>query len=92
VYEWGKKFENWASRLSAADHPSRPHTAYTPVRMELAKQVIQENRRFTTDVVAVEFGISHGSAHHIIARCTPVPQSVCKMGAKTTHIRSEETA
>jgi hypothetical protein len=65
VYEWDRKFENWASRVSDAYYPSRPHTAYTPERMELVEQVIRENRRVTTDEVAVELGISHGSAHHI---------------------------
>lgn len=66
VYEWDRKFENWASRLSDADHPSRPHTAYTPARMELVEQVIRKNRRVTTDELAMELGISHGSAHHIM--------------------------
>jgi len=55
--------------VSYADHPSRPHTAYTPERTEPAEQVIREtreNRRVTTDEVAVELGITHGSAHHIM--------------------------
>jgi hypothetical protein len=34
--------------------------------MELAEQVIRENRRATTDGIAVELGISHGSAYHIM--------------------------
>jgi len=34
--------------------------------VELVEQVIRKNRRVTTDEVAVELGISHDSAHHIM--------------------------
>ena len=66
VNEWDRKLKNGVSSVADADRPGRPHTAYTPARVEQLKQVTQENRRVTTDEVALECGIGHGCAHHIM--------------------------
>jgi len=59
-------FKNGVSSLANADHPGRPHTAYTPARVVHLKRVTQENRRVTTDEVALKLGIGHGCARHIM--------------------------
>lgn len=66
VYVWDRKFKNGVSSVADADRPVRPHTAYTPVRVENLKRVTQENRRVTADEVALELGIGHGCAYHIL--------------------------
>jgi len=66
VNEWDRKLKNGVSSVAYADRPGRPHTAYTQARVEHLKQVTQENRRVTTDEVALERGIGHGCAHHIM--------------------------
>lgn len=66
VYEWDRKFKNGVSSVADVDRPGGPHTAYTPARVERLKRVTQENRRVTTDDVALELGIGHDCAHHIM--------------------------
>ena len=57
VYEWDRKFKNGASRVADAEHPSRPHTACTPARVQHVERVTREDRRITTDEVALQRGI-----------------------------------
>jgi histone-lysine N-methyltransferase SETMAR len=66
VYEWDRKFKNGVSSVTDIDRPGRPHTANTPESLEQVERIIRENRRITIDEVALELGISHGSAHHIM--------------------------
>ena len=49
--------------------PGRPHTVYTPETGEHVEGVIRENCRVTTNKVALELGINHGSADHIMHEC-----------------------
>ena len=66
VYERDRKFKNGVSCVADAHHPGRIYTAYRPDRVENVERVTRENRRVTTDQVALELGISHGSARHIM--------------------------
>ena len=83
----GQKFKNGVSSVADADHPGRPHTAYTPARVVHLKRVTQENRRVTTDEVALELGIGHGCAQHIMHDVLQY-HKVCAPELKGTHFFS----
>jgi hypothetical protein len=62
----GQEVQDGVSSVADADRPGRPHTAYTSARVLHLKRLTQENRRVTNDEVALELGIGHGCAHHIM--------------------------
>jgi metal-sulfur cluster biosynthetic enzyme len=51
------------SSVADAERTGCPYTAYTP---ETVEHVIRENHLVTTVEVALQLGISHGSADHIM--------------------------
>jgi hypothetical protein len=60
MYEWDRKFKNEMSSVADADRSGRPHQT-----AKHAEQLIRETHHVTNEV-ALELGISHGSAHHIM--------------------------
>jgi hypothetical protein len=69
------------SSLADDDRPGRPHTAYIPETVKHGEGVTRENCHVTTDDVASELGISHGSAHHIVhevLQCHKCVQGECQ--------------
>jgi hypothetical protein len=92
MYEWDRKLNNVVSSVADAEHTGCPYTACTPETVEHVERVIQGNHLVATVEVALQLGINHGSAHHIMHDCTSIPPSVCKMSSKSTHIRTEGIA
>ena len=90
VYDWDRKFKSGMSSVADAACSGRPHTADTPELVAVVERVRRETRHITLDEVVSELNISHGSGHH--SQHAGVPQSVCKVGAETTHSQTERTS
>ena len=90
MYDWDRKFENGVSSVADIARFGQPHTADTPEMVPGVECVLRENRHITLDEVVSELNISHGSGHH--SQHAGVPQSVCKVGAETTHSQTERTS
>lgn len=54
------------SSVHDAERTGCPYIASAPETVEHVEQVIWENHLFTTVEVALQLGINHGCAHHIV--------------------------
>ena len=88
VYDWDRKFKSGVSSVADAARSGRPHTAHTTEIVAGVERMQRENCHITLDEVVSEFNISHGSSHHIIHNVLWFR----KLGASTTHTRTERTA
>ena len=65
VHRWLARFSAGKTDISDEARSGRPHEATDPYHIEKVKEVPDEDRRLTCDVVAESVGISHRSAHEI---------------------------
>ncbi|GFG40377.1 hypothetical protein Cfor_01479 [Coptotermes formosanus] len=77
AYNWDSKFKNGMPSVAGADRAGRPRTACALERVQHAERVTRETRRVTTDALALELDISHGSAHHIVHDALQQHHKVC---------------
>jgi len=66
VYEWTRKFTNSISSVTVSPRPGQAHRVVTSEAISAVEAIVKENRRVTTNEIAANLDVSHGSAHDIV--------------------------
>jgi DNA-binding CsgD family transcriptional regulator len=66
VYEWLEMLKNGWTSVMDAKHLGRPSTSPTDETEEEARPIILTDRRVTTDEIALQLGISQGTAYSLV--------------------------
>jgi transposase len=84
VYKWVKRLKNGCTSIKHEEGARRLSTFITDANMEQVCDMILQNRQVTTDEVAHQLQISHGSAYEISHNRLAF-HKVCMMSRKATH-------
>lgn len=66
VYEWIEMFENGRTSVMDAERSGRPSTSTTDEKLEEARAIILTDRRVTIEEIALQLGISQGTAYSLV--------------------------
>ena len=66
VYEWIEMFKNGRTSVMDAKRSGRPSTSTTDEKLEEARTIILTDRRVTTEEIALQLGISQGTAYSLL--------------------------
>jgi len=66
VYEWKEMFKNDRTIVMDAERSGRPSTSTTDEKLEKARAIILTNRRVTIQEIALQLGISQGTAYSLV--------------------------
>ena len=66
LYKWIEMFNNGRTCVMDAERSGRPSTATTDEKPEEARAIILTDRRVTVEEIALQLGISQGTAYSLV--------------------------
>jgi transposase len=66
VYEWREMFKNGWTSVMDAERSGRPSTSKADEKLEEARAIILTDRKVTIEEIALQVGISQGTAYSLL--------------------------